>query len=449
MNIKNQITTSMKKLIIIVLAVVSFQGHAQQPTTDLKVSLQEAIDLGLKNRYDIQADNYNLAIADNEIGKSKKEWIPELSGSGNVRYSPQIQSTYIPAGYFGNEAGLVALGAKSSSVFGLDLNQTIYKPGINSDIKIAKNNLEIEKERHRQSENMIKEQIAYAYLSVVLRDLQSNIAAADEQRYKEYEQVAEGKMKAGSLLENDYLKAKLDYENAKVETQKAKQNYKLALDNIKYQMNVPGETQLILSDSLDAAGFMLEQLPTAKDIVNRTEIEQLILQQEGNKLQINKSHQNALPSLALYANYSKQYLNTNFDYSQTQWWSPFSYVGLRLSIPITSNLKNRHNIQSNQFKSMQTDLKLKQKLADINYEVQKASFELDNASKNMSTAKNNYDLSRTIYENQKQQYDLGSLLYSDLLDTDRSLNHTEQNYVKSVYDYLVAIINYQKALGNY
>jgi len=53
-----------------------------------------------------------------------------------------------------------------------------------------------------------------------------------------------------------------------------------------------------------------------------------------------------------------------------------------------------------------------------------------------------------IYQNQKQQYDLGSLLYSDLLDTDRSLNHTEQNYVKSVYDYLVAIINYQKALVN-
>ncbi len=377
----------MKKVIIIVLAFLSFSGYAQQATNDLKVSLQEAIDLGLKNRYDIQADKYNLVIADNEIGKSKKEWIPEISGSGNIRYSPQIQSTYIPAGYFGNEAGLVTLGAKSSSVFGLDLNQTIYKPGINSDIKIAKNKLELEKEKNRQNENDIKEKIAYAYLSVVLRDLQSNIAGADEQRYKEYEQVAEGKMKAGSLLENDYLKAKLDYENAKVETQKAKQNYQLSLDNIKYQMNVPDETQLVLSDSLDAANFLLDQLPTKNDLVNRTEIEQLLLQQQGNKLQVNKSRQNALPSVGLYANYSKQYLNTNFDYSLSQWWSPYSYVGLRLSIPITSNLKNHHSVQENQFRSIQTDLDLKQKQADINYEVQKASFELDNAQKNMSTAK--------------------------------------------------------------
>ena len=447
MNIKN--LKAMKKIIIIVLALLSFQGYAQQATSDLKVSLQEAIDLGLKNRYDVQADKYNLMMADNEIGKSKKEWIPEISGSGNVRYSPQLQATYIPAGFFGNEAGLVALGANSSSVFGLDLNQTIYKPGINSDIKIAKNNLQIEQERNRQSENTIKEQIAYAYLSVVLRELQSDIAAADEQRYKEYAQVAEGKMKAGSLLENDYLKAKLDYENAKVETLKSKQNYQLALDNIKYQMNVPVETQLVLSDSLTAANFLLDQLPTEKDVVNRTEIEQLKLQQEGNKLNVNKSRQNALPSLSLYANYSQQYLNTNFDYSLSQWWSPFSYVGLRLSVPITSNLKNHHSIQTNQFKSIQTGLELKQKEADINYEVHKASFELNNAWKNMSIAKSNYDLSQVIYQNQKQQYDLGSLQYSDLLDTDRSLNHTEQNYVKGVYDYLVAIITYQKALGNY
>jgi len=438
----------MNKLIL-VLALFSFNGYAQQSTGDLKVSLQEAIDLGLKNRYDIQADRYNVAVADNEISKNKKEWIPEISGSGNIRYSPQIQATFIPGGFFGNEAALVALGAKSTTVFGLDLNQTIFKPGISSDIKIAKNNLELEKEKNRQNENYIKEQVAQAYLNVVLKELQSKIAANDEQRYKEYEQVAEGKMKIGSLIENDYLKAKLDYENAKVETLKAKQNYQLALDNIKYQINVPAETQLILSDSLNSAGLLLEQLPSNYDVAKRTEIGQLILQQQNNKLQISKSRQNALPSLALYANYSKQFLYTNFDYSLNQWWSPYSYVGLRLSVPITSNLKNRHSIRENQIKSIQTDLNLKQKQADINYEVQKASSELSNALQNMNTAKNNYDLSRIIYQNQKQQYDLGTLLYSNLLDTDRSLNTTEQNYVKAVYDYLVATINYQKAVGNY
>ena len=439
----------MKKIILILLSVASLLGYAQQPAGNLTIGVQQAIDLGLKNRYDIQAHKYNLSIADNQVKKIKKEWIPDISGSGNMRYSPQLQATYIPAGFIAPNAALVALGAKSTSVFGLDLNQPIFKPAITTDVKIAKNNLAIQQEKNKQDENNIREQIAFAYLNVLLKDLQAKIAMDDEQRYKEYEQVAKGKMQSGTLIENDYLKSKLDYENAKVETLKAKQNLQLALDNVKYQINVPAETQLVLSDTLNSPNLTLSQLPTKGDANNRTEIKQLILQQQGNKLEVNKTRQNALPSLAFFANYSRQFTYTNLDYGLSQWWSPFNYLGLRLNVPITANFKNHNSIQEYKIKSLQTDLDLKQKTADVNYEIQKTSTELSNALQNMQTSKSNYDLSRVIYENQKQQYNLGSLQYSNLLDTDRSLNTTEQNYITAVYNYLLANINYQKAIGNY
>lgn len=439
----------MKNNILVILSVVALSGYGQQTTPVLNIGLQQAIDLGLKNRYDVQAHKYNIAIADNRINKSKKEWIPDISGAGNIRYNPQIQGTYIPGGFFGSNPSIVALGANSASIFGLDLNQNVFKPGIATDVKIAKNNLELEKEKNKQDENDIKEQIIEAYLNALLKELQSKITSDDEQRYKEYAEVADGKVKLGTLIENDYLRAKLDYENSKVETLKAKQNYDLAIDNIKYQINVTSETQLTLSDNLNSPDFSLGQLPTKGDASNRTEIKQLKLLQEGNKLEVNKSRQNALPSVSFIANYSQQFLYTNFDYSLRQWWTPFNYLGLRLSVPITANIKNHNSIQEYQFKSLQTDLDLKQKTADINYEIQKASTELNNSLQNMQTTKSNYELSKIIYENQKQQYNLGSLLYSDLLDTDKSLNKAEQNYIKSVYDYLVAVINFQKAIGNY
>ena len=440
----------MKKIITLILFVASVSVYAQQqPASNLALGVREAIDMGLKNRYDVQSKKYNLAIADNRISKSKKEWIPDISGSGNMRYSPQIQGTYIPAHFFGPNAEIVALGAKSTAIFGLDLNQNIYRPGITTDVKIAKNGLALEQEKNKQDENTIREQIAFAYLNVLLRDLQNKIAGNDEQRYKEYAEVAEGKYKTGTLIENDFLKAKLDYENAKVETLKAKQNYDLALNNVKYQINVPVETQLVLSDTLNSPNLSFSDLPTKADANNRTEIKQLILQQENNKLQVNKNRQNALPSLAFFANYSQQFTYTNLDYGLKQWWTPFNYLGLRLSVPITTNFKNNNNIQEYRFRTMQTDLDLKQKTADINYEIQKTSTELSNALKNMQTTKSNYDLSKVIYANEKQQYNLGSLLYSNLLDTERSLSAAEQNYIKAVYDYLIANINYQKAIGNY
>ncbi|HTA61342.1 MAG TPA: TolC family protein [Bacteroidia bacterium] len=438
----------MKKIILIVLVALSVSAFAQQPESNLSVSLKQAMDAGLKNRYDVQSQKYNLAVANNMVSKSKKEWIPDISGSANARYSPQLQATYIPAGFISSNPALVALGAKSVSVFGLDLNQNIFKPAITTDVKIAKNNLAIQQEKNKQDENTIKEEIVKAYLNVLLKDLQAKITANDEQRYKEYLEVAEGKLKLGTLIENDFLKAKLDYENAKLETAKAKQSYDLAVNNIKYQINVPVETQLMLTDSLNSLFVASDQLATKGDASNRTEIKQLMLQQEGNRLEINKNRQNALPSLNFFANYSQQFTYTNFDYGLHQWWSPFNYMGLKLSVPITANFKNHNSIQEYKFKSMQTDLILKQRTADINFEIQKASTDLSNAYKNMQTTKSNYELSQVIYQNQKQQYKIGSLLYSNLLDTDRTLSTTEQNYIKAVYDYLLANINFQKAIGN-
>lgn len=150
----------MKKIIIILLSVIAIAGYAQETTNNLNIGLQQAIDLGLKNRYDVQSHKYNIAIADNKINQSKKEWIPDISGSGNVRYSPQIQGTYIPGGFLpGYSAEIVSLGAHSTSIYGLDLNQNIFKPAIVTDVKIAKNNLELEKEKTNRMKITLKNKL--------------------------------------------------------------------------------------------------------------------------------------------------------------------------------------------------------------------------------------------------------------------------------------------------
>src|ERR1700744_2090350 len=118
----------MKKIISLLLVLASVFTYAQQAASNLSISLQKAIDMGLKNRYDVQAHTYNIAVASNSVNKSKKEWVPDISGSAMARYNPQIQATYIPSGFLSPNPGLVALGAKIVSVFGLDLNQNIFKP---------------------------------------------------------------------------------------------------------------------------------------------------------------------------------------------------------------------------------------------------------------------------------------------------------------------------------
>ena len=437
----------MKKILIILIAAMATSAMAQ--TNDpLSISLQQAISTGLKNRYDMQASAYNVSLAQNDISKNKQEWLPEINASGNFRYNMQIQATMIPAGFGGfDKAQLLALGAKNVTIFGLDLVQPLYKPALATDVKIAQNNLDLQKEKNREQEINIKQQISEAYLNVILKQMQYRIAANIENRYKEYYELATGKYSHGSLIENDYLRARLDFQNAQVQMQQAKQDYDLAMDYLKYQLNVSSATSLVLTDSLTSHNISAMQQPVVSVADNRPEIREIQLQQQSNQLQLQKNNRECLPTVSFFANYSQQFLNEKFAYTQNQWWAPFSYVGIKLNVPITPVLKKQVNRQEYTFKIEQTSLYLQQKKADIEYETQKAWASLNNALHNMQTTQSNYELSKSIYENQKQQYALGSFQYSNFLDTEKSLATAEQNYIKGAYDFLLAKLNYQKATG--
>ncbi|AOW10509.1 TolC family protein [Flavobacterium gilvum] len=442
-----------KRILLAVLILNSFLGFSQEPTQgSVELGLQQAVDLGLKNRYDVQSHKYNVDLSQSEIAKSKKEWIPEVSSTGSVIYNTQIQQAYIPPGFSPTgQPALFPFSPDNHTSFSLELNQPIFKPGIGTDVKIAKNNAAISQEKIRADEDIIKEQITLAYFNVTLKELQHKIATNEEMRFKEYADLAEGKFKAGSLIETDNMKAKLDYENAKVETQKAKQNYGLALAKLKYQMNVSDNTEVKLSESLDSSSFgkLNEKALADANIEKRTEIKQLMLKQEGIKLELDKTKQAAIPTVSLVANFTEHFQYSNFDYSLGQWWTPYSFVGMQFKIPITSNFKNQDNIHEKNIQLTQNELDLKQKKADVSYEILKSSTEVSNAQQNMQVTKNNYELSQKIYGYQKQQFGLGGRQYGDVLETERSLRQSEQSYLQAVYDYLVASVNYQKAIGNF
>ncbi len=439
------------KKIIYLLILTAFCGKIAAQTDTLKLSLNQAIQLGLNYRFDAKGGVLNIDMAKNKVVISKKELLPDISANGQVTYNGQVQPTIVSPGLLGfTEPQKIALGMKNNTAFALDLNYTVYKPGLYTDIKIAFNHLEMEKEKKNKSDNDIKIEIAEAYDNVMLKSLQYEIARKNENRYKEYYDLVSGKYSNGALLENDMQLAELDYKNAKAQTEKQKQNYLLSVQNLKYKINIPLQSVIIFTDSLQSSieSNMSVDLSN-KVIVNRSEIKQLKIQETGYKLQLKKAKQNYLPTLSLFANYTQLFQNEAFNYSKNFFWSPVSYIGAKLSIPISGSIKNNNQVKEFNLKLAQTGLEMEQKTTDVRYEVQEALTKLSNAKQNLAVACDNYFLSQKVYELKKQQYSLGSFSYEKLLDTEKSLSTTEQEYITDVYDFLIAKINYQKALGMY
>jgi outer membrane protein TolC len=439
------------KKILYFLILTAFCGTITAQTDTLKLSLNQAIQLGLNNRFDAKEGTLNIDIAKNKLVKSKKELLPDISANGKLTYHGEVEPTIVSPGILGiTETQKIALGMKNNTAFALDLNYTVYKPGLYTDIKIASNNLELEREKNNKSDIDIKVEIAKVYNNVLLKSLQYEIARNDENRYKEYYDLANGKYSNGALLESDMQLAELDYKNAKANAEKQKQNYLLSIQNLKYQLNVPLQSVIIFTDSLQSS----IETNISKDLsknatVNRSEIKLLKIKQVGYQLELKKARQNYLPTLSLFANYTQLFQNEAFNYSNNFFWSPISYLGVKLSIPISGSFKNTNQVKEFHLKLAQTDLEMKQKTTDVQYEVQEALTKLNNAKQNLTVANDNYLLSQKVYELKKQQYSLGSFSYEKLLDTEKSLSTTEQEYITDVYDFLIAKINYQKAIGMY
>jgi len=439
----------MKKIIyILVIAAMCSNLSAQNDT--LKLSLNQAIQLGLANRFDIKGNHLNTDLARNRLTKSNKELLPDLSANGKMVYYGQLQPSIIPAGYLGfTEPMKIAIGMKNNTSLALDLNYIIYKPGLYTDIKIASNNLLLEEEKNNKTDINIKVEIAEVYDNTLLKSLQYEIAKKNESRYKEYYDLTKGKYSNGAILESDMLLAELDYKNAIAATEKQKQDYILSIENLKYKINIPEQSVVILTDSLHSDEAGIGDVLSTDALTKRSEIKQLAIEQGGNELQLKKARQNYFPSLSLFANYTQFYQGPQFDYSNNFYWAPVNYVGVKLSIPITGSFKNNNSVKEYKLKLVQTDFALKQKTADIQYEVQESLTRLYNAKQNLVTANDNYLLSQKIYKLKKQQYNSGSFSYEKLLDTEKSLSGTEQEYISAVYSFMIAKISYQKAVGNY
>jgi outer membrane protein TolC len=98
-------------------------------------------------------------------------------------------------------------------------------------------------------------------------------------------------------------------------------------------------------------------------------------------------------------------------------------------------------------KASQLEMQYQQELQDLNYEITKNRTEILNTTGNIQSAENSLSLSRTLWQSQFNNYKLGTVTYSAILDAAATVNTAEQSYVKAVYNYLMAYYNFKKMNG--
>jgi outer membrane protein len=418
-----------------------------------KITLIEAIQKGIENRIELKIQALNIQIASSENDKIKAKWLPQISASGDVRWNTQLQTTVLPFALPGSTESqtTVQLGRPFNNTFALQAEQKVYDANKKIDRLVNDTQTEAQKNTLEQQKINLKQSITEAYFSTVFNKEKLKLSEIALQRANAYLDASQVKYQQGTILKNDLDKFSLDVSNAKLTQTKSIQDYELSLVTLQYQLNAsdkaehrPFEPSEDLSSILNYSQISEHPFNTE----NRTEIKAEELNLRLNELNLQKQKSRNLPTISAYGNYSAFQLSDTFNPFANKTWFASNYLGIRANIPIFDGNQAKLSSQDFSVRQQINQLNMERLKNDFNYESKSRWNTLQQSKLNLEEAKKNITLAQQILETDKFRFEKEVIIISDLKNSEYSLQNAENQYLNSIYNFLVAIVRYKKASGN-
>jgi len=437
----------MKLITILSFSIVLIISAQAQ---EYKLSLSEAIDTGLKNKIALKNQQLTVNLAENEEAKTRTKNLPQVTASFDARVNTQLQTQVISPEAAGGSATSdpirAQFGTKYYNVLALNANQNIFNPNVRYDKKINIARTELEKLNLEKNETDAILSISEAYWDAAFKKVKWETSQLNYQ-------VARDKFLRGQTQFNNGTKLKIDLDKEKLDERTAWQShrndssqYHLALRFLANELNLPLTATLQLTElteSVDGADLSVAESSIANRVEVRTERQQLSI------YELSKDKQKALylPTVSLFANYTVQQFNNAFDPTDGKFWTPYNYLGVRVEIPVFDGLLKQKSKKEFEYRIEQSNNNIAQLNQQINYEIQAAQWEYENAESNYALASENYTIAKEILKADLVRLEAGTILPVEAKNSEYAMLTAQTNYLNGLYQYMLASLRLQKALG--
>jgi outer membrane protein TolC len=157
-----------------------------------------------------------------------------------------------------------------------------------------------------------------------------------------------------------------------------------------------------------------------------------------------------LPALSLNGNWTRNAYRTRFDYFKSgddYPWFTTAYVGLNLKIPIFDGLAKDARIKKSRYELQQVQNTIEDTKNNINNEIETAKINIRSALITMDEQRNNMQLAEKVYNQTRLKYEQGLGSNTEITTAEADMKIAQNNYFSSLYDAIIAKIDYLKATG--
>jgi outer membrane protein TolC len=434
-----------KNILFLLLAFLPFRLSAQSAW-----SLKTCIDYGLKNNRSNAVYANEKKIADAKAREALAAYLPSIGVTSTLDDNLKVQVSVIPAGIFGPNDLRVAFTKKFNTNHVARVDQTIYDQSLLTGLKANKYNVQQAVLNQRQNDETIIYNISTAYSQIFVYREQLNLLKANQETYKGQMDIISLQVKKGTALQKDADKVTVDYNNAQSQIQVAESNLTLAENQLKYEMGYPINDSLVIDST--AAGNVFQ--PVAPALANNptftadNRTDYRISQVNAKLLEIDESRikAGALPKLTAYAQYGLIGFGDRLEPAFSG-MSPYSAIGLKLSIPLFDFFKRNAQYSQAKYKRLnaQENLKLDEDKYQLDYE--NARTKVLKEQSNVENNRRNITLAQSVLSTTHLQLQKGTTDLTDWLNAQNSLKEAQNNYLNSLYAFFQARIDLEKAGG--
>ena len=461
-----------KMIFSLLLFGSGFIASAQQTNAPVinSFSAKQAVDYALKNA--VQVKN---ALVDIEIQKQVNKEVtaaalPSITGSGSLNYNPNVavQSfpNFIAQGTYGvliannvkdgngnpiaapADYGFInaAFGAKYSLSGGIDLKQILFDGQVFVGLQARKETIHNAELAADVTKEQIKANVYKIYYQLVVGQRQIGTITANIDNYEKLLHDTKEIYKNGFAEKLDVDKVQVQLNNLNTQKLKAQNQIDAGLAGLKFLMNMPQNDSLVLTDTLSDEELKSGILDEAYNYENRKEYQQLESTIKLGEYNVRRYKLSKLPTLSLSANYSKSAQRQQFDFFKGPYFTS-SFVALRLNVPIFEGGANNARIAQAKLALLKYNNSLDQLKASIENGVTQSRINMKSALITMDSQKKNIELAQNVYNTTKLKYEQGLGSNQEINTAQTDLITAQNNYYSSLYDAIIAKIDYLQAAG--
>jgi outer membrane protein TolC len=442
----------MKRLIALSLAFTlgfALPGWTQaqtQPNATAAFRLKDCIDYGLKNFGSVRLAQYQVETANEQTREALSQYLPQVSATGTTTDNLKLQQSIIPAGVFGPEPRVLIIGQKYQTNLTAQASQTIFDKSLLIGIKANKSNQQLAALNTRQTQEDVIYNIASNYYQVFVAEQQIALLRDNLQRTQQVLNILKLQRDNGVIQPVDYTRTEVSYNSTQSQLALAENDRNLALNRLKYQMGMPQEQNLVLTDST-----LLTQLPTVdqepfdpKRLVSFQKAETNLALQG---LQYQRIKAGYLPTLSLTANYGTLNVGAQTIDKLFSNFVGFGSVGLRLNIPIFDGFRRDSQLKQQRLTLLTQEEQQKLNVSAYQLQFNSAQSQIQRAQTSVQNDERNVKLAQEVYNVTTLQYRQGTKLLTDLINADNSYREARTNYINSLINLYQARLDLEQSQG--